>query len=91
MDTSTLFILAMVAGKLIIIGLWCMAIYWVAKTIQTLFTGAARIREIRQQTLDIQQQTQLITQTNLHYYDHPDRYFDYQQGQWVWKQEQTHA
>lgn len=24
--------------------------------------------------------------TNLHYYDHADRYFDFQQGQWIQKQ-----
>ncbi len=24
--------------------------------------------------------------TNLHYYDHPDRYFDFQTGHWIQKQ-----
>jgi len=31
-------------------------------------------------------QDQITRLTNLHYYDHADRYFDYQQGQWIQKQ-----
>lgn len=89
MDTSTLVILAMLAGKLIIIGLWFLAGCWIVKTILLVIEGAFRVKEINQQAQQTQllAQTQLLEQTHLHYSNLTDRYFDYQKGLWYWKPE----
>jgi len=32
-----------------------------------------------------------LKKTNLHYFDHADRYFDYDKGQWIWKEQVDNA
>lgn len=67
-----------ILGWILVIGIWALAIY----------LAKLAIDKICKLIVDLICLPFMISnrkKTHLHYYDHPDRYFDFETGQWQWR------
>jgi len=67
-----------ILGWILVIGIWALAIYLAKLAIDRICRAIVDV-------LFLPYQITNTKKTQLHYYDHPDRYFDYVTGQWIAK------